>query len=250
MDDTTARQLADINAAFYARRAADFSATREGPWPGWRRLHELLDSEGLPTAARVLDVGCGNGRLGRFLAEARPSLRYTGLDRCRELVAIARAAGGLGAEPEFLEADLVGDDPATTLGARHFDLIACFGLLHHVPGRARRQALLATLLAHLAPGGMLAVTCWRLVSFARFRDKIAPWHEAQPPVDSTRLEAGDHLLPFGDGDGLRYVHFADEDETAELLDELRVERVASWRADGQSDELNQYFLVRPARDRR
>ena len=37
--------------------------------------------------------------------------------------------------------DLI-DDPTTALGARRFDFIACFGLLHHVPGRARRRALL------------------------------------------------------------------------------------------------------------
>ncbi|MBW2270265.1 MAG: class I SAM-dependent methyltransferase [Deltaproteobacteria bacterium] len=249
MDDNTARQLADINAAFYARRAADFSASREGPWPGWRRLHGLLDAEGLPAAARVLDVGCGNARLGRFLAEARPALRYSGLDSCGELIAIAQAEGRLGTAPEFLEIDLVGDDLTAALGARRFDLIAGFGLLHHVPGRARRRALLATLLARLAPGGLMALTCWRLVAFARFRDKIVPWEAAQPPVDPGRLEPGDHLLPFGDGGGLRYVHFAHEDETAELLAELPVERVASWRADGQNDELNQYFVVRATRPR-
>jgi SAM-dependent methyltransferase len=244
MDDTTARALADINARFYASRAQDFSASREGPWPGWQQLLAVLDEERLPSPARVLDVGCGNARLGRFLATARPALRYTGLDTCRELIAIAKAAGALGAEPEFLEADLVGEPVAATLGTRRFDLIACFGLLHHVPGRAQRRALLATLLAHLAPGGLLALTCWRLVSFARFRDKIVPWDQARPPIDAAQLEPGDHLLPFGNGDGLRYVHFAHEDETAELLDELPVERIASWRADGKPRELNQYFVVR------
>jgi SAM-dependent methyltransferase len=248
LDDTTARQLADINAAFYARRAADFSATREGPWPGWQRLAAVLDAEGLPPAARVLDVGCGNGRLGRFLAGARPALRYTGLDTCRELIEIARAAGELGAQPEFVELDLVLGDLAAALGGQRFDFIACFGLLHHVPGQARRRALLDTLIAQLAPGGLLSVTCWRLTSFVRFRDKIVPWTQAEAPIDPARLEAGDHLLPFGSGEGLRYVHFAHEDETAELLDSLPVERVASWRADGKSDDLNQYFVIRPGAD--
>jgi SAM-dependent methyltransferase len=244
VDDTTARALADINARFYASRAQDFSASREAPWPGWQRLAALLDAEQLPLAARVLDVGCGNARLGRFLAAARPALRYTGLDSCRELIAIARAAGALGAQPEFLEADLVGEPLAASLGARRFDLIACFGLLHHVPGRAQRRALLTSLLAHLAPGGLLALTCWRLASFTRFRDKIVPWQQARPPIAASQLEPGDHLLPFGDGDGLRYVHFAHEDETAELLAELSVERVANWRADGKRGELNQYFVIR------
>lgn len=244
MDDTTARKLADINARFYSRRADDFSASREGPWPGWQQLAEILNAEALPADARVLDVGCGNARLGRFLSEARPALRYTGLDTSRELLDIARRAGGLGAEPAFLETDLVFGDLGAVLGAQRFDFVACFGLLHHVPGGGRRRALLATLLEHLTPGGMLAVTCWRLVSFSRFRDKIVPWREAEPAIDPTQLETGDHLLPFGAQEGLRYVHFAHEDETLELLNQLPVETLASWRADGKSNDLNQYFVVR------
>ena len=246
MDDSTARQLSAINARFYARRAADFSASREGPWPGWTRLLDVLGSEGFPPDARVLDVGCGNARLGRFLAAARPALRYTGLDACRELMAIARTRGELGPAPELLRHDLVADDLVQTLGGRRFDLVACFGLLHHVPGAERRRRLLETLLEHLTPNGLLAVTCWRAAQFERFRDKILPWEHAEPRVDPSLLEVGDHLLPFGDEDGTRYVHFADEGETEALLHAIGVRLVARWQADGRGDALNQYLLVRGA----
>lgn len=245
MDDATARQLNRINRAFYARRAAEFSATREGPWPGWQRLLEVLDAEGLPADARVLDVGCGNARLGRFLAQTRPGLRYSGLDSSAELVALARAADQLGPAPGFLAVDLVEDDLGAALGARRFDLVACFGVLHHVPGGARRRALVAELLAHLTPAGLLALTCWRLAQFARFREKTVPWDQAQPGVRPAALEPGDHLLPFGEQAGLRYVHFAHEDETAELLAELPCETLACWDADGGGRGLNRYFVVRP-----
>ncbi len=246
MDERTAAQLADINHAFYARRAQDFSDTRLGAWPGWTRLARVMTEQGFPADGRVLDVGCGNGRLGHHLAESWPGLHYTGLDACEELVAIAEQRGGLGASPAFVHADLVRDDLAAKLGDARFDLIACFGLLHHVPGRARRRALLETLLGRLTPRGLLAVTCWRAASFQRFADKIVPWSEAELAVDETQLEPGDHLLPFGDGDGLRYVHFAHQDETAELLAELGVTIVDAWQADGKTHALNQYFVVRPA----
>lgn len=245
MDERTATQLADINHAFYTRRAKDFSDTRLGAWPGWARLGEVLDANGMPDDAAVLDVGCGNARLGHHLAEQRPALRYLGLDACDELMAIAQARGGLGAAPAFLKGDLVRDDIGALLAERRFDLIACFGLLHHVPGRARRKALLETLLARLTPKGLLALTCWRLASFERFADKIVPWSEAEATIDPEQLEPGDHLLPFGDDDGLRYVHFAHEDETAELLAELGVPVVDRWQADGKTGDLNQYFVVRP-----
>ena len=246
MDEATARALNRINRVFYARRAGEWHASREGPWPGWQRLHEELDADGLPADARVLDVGCGNARLGRFLAQARPAVRYTGLDASKELLAIAEAEGGLGAAPELLLVDLVEGDAEAALAGRRFDLVACFGLLHHIPGAARRRALLATLLAHLEPRGLLAVTCWRLAQFARFREKIVPWEESEAGIGPDALEPGDHLLPFGNAPGLRYVHFAHEDETAEALAALPCEVLASWDADGRSGGLNRYFVLRAA----
>ena len=252
MDRATARALSAINRRFYAEHAAEFSATRKGPWAGWKRLTEVLEAEGLPAEARVLDVGCGNARLGRFLARTRPALRYTGLDASEALLAIAREADGLGPQPEFVRVDLVEDDLAAALGDRRFDLAACFGLLHHLPGRARRRALLETLLARLAPGGLLAVTCWRLARFARFRGRTVAWERwnetAAEPIDPARLEPGDHLLPFGPDPGVRYVHFAHQNETAELLAELPCETLATWTADGKGDGQNRYFVVRPGAD--
>lgn len=258
VDDATARALNRINRSFYRERAAEFSATRQGAWAGWRRLHEILDECELPADARVLDVGCGNARLGRFLAEKRPRLRYTGVDASPELLTLSRERGGLGAEPTLLAVDLVEDDLASALCEPRFELAACFGLLHHLPGRARRKMLLSLLLGRLAPGGLLAVTCWRLALFARFRDRVIPWEawnaHAEQPIDTGQLEPGDHLLPFGDvpeserpeGEQPepRYVHFAHQDETAELLAELGADVIARFVADGQGSNLNQYFVVR------
>ncbi len=252
MDRATARTLSAINRCFYTERAAEFSATRKGTWPGWQRLAEVLGAEGLPSAARVLDVACGNARLGRFLARTRPALRYTGLDGSEALLAIAREAEGLGPAPDFIRLDLVEDDLAAALGNSRFDLVACFGLLHHIPGSARRRALLETLLGRLVPGGLLALTCWRLARFARFRDRIVAWERwnetAAEPIDPAHLEPGDHLLPFGSETGLRYVHFAHQDETAELLAELPCETLATWTAAGKGGGQNRYFVVRPSAD--
>jgi len=285
VDDATARTLNRINAAFYRERAGEFSATREGPWPGWLQLRDVLEAEGLlapgPAAARdgplrVLDVACGNARFGRFLADGRPdrTLHYTGVDASPELLALARARGGLGDHPQLRVVDLVEDDldaalrthrsglakggSDAALRTHRFDLGACFGLLHHLPGRARRKALLATLLSRLRPDGLLVVTCWRLALFERFQGRAVPWEEwnaaAAPDlrVDPAQLEPGDRLLPFGntlEGEKIagqpRYVHFAHEDETAELLAELPCERVAEFVADGRDHNLNRYFALRP-----
>jgi len=243
VNDATARALNRINRRFYTEQADAFSATREAPWPGWLRLAEKIDASELPAAPAVLDVGCGNGRFGRFLAGRAPALRYTGVDSSDELLRRAEQAGGLGPEPELQRLDLVEEDLAGWLGERRFDLIALFGVLHHVPGRERREALLRGLLGRLSPGGILALTSWRLAQFERFRERILSWQESPVALDEAQLEPGDRLLPWGHGEGLRYVHFAHEDETAELVASLGATVVDRYEADGREDALNCYFLL-------
>ena len=85
MNEPTRQQLIAINYEFYTRYAESFSSTRDHPWPGWVRVLDGIDSEPL----RVLDVGCGNGRLARFLQGARET-RYVGIDTSAELIDFAR----------------------------------------------------------------------------------------------------------------------------------------------------------------
>jgi SAM-dependent methyltransferase len=53
----------------------------------------MLDD--LPQAARVLDLGCGYGRLGAWVRERRPDIHLTGLDFtlgfCRHYLSVADA---------------------------------------------------------------------------------------------------------------------------------------------------------------
>ena len=86
LDEPTLRALNAINRAFYREGAAEFSAPRDHPWPGWTRVAELVASARLAEPLEVLDVGCGNGRFGWFLAKRRPELRYLGLDASAELL--------------------------------------------------------------------------------------------------------------------------------------------------------------------
>jgi SAM-dependent methyltransferase len=256
MDEATARALAAVNRRFYRERAADWSARREAPWPGWQRLWEIVRAQD-PAAAQtlaVLDVGCGNARFGRFLAERVPRLRYTGLDASPELLAIAAARGELGQAPELRALDLLERSPAAALAGRRFDLITLFGVVHHVPGAARRRALLAGCLALLRPRGLLCATWWQLEAFARFRRRLLPWPEynrtAPRPIDPAALEPGDHLLPWEQGPHVRYVHYADDAEQAALVADLAAdpgaEVVAEFESDGREGRLNRYRVLRPA----
>ena len=249
MDPDTAARLAAINAAFYREHADEFSATRERPWPGWARLLPLLRERGIARGLDVLDVGCGNGRFGAFLcAEALPPRRYVGIDASAELLAHARARALPGAS--YLLADLVAPDLEAALPAGRFALVALFGVLHHVPGRERRRALLEALLRRVARPGLLALAAWQSRDTPARRERFLAWEDwnrsARDPVDPAQLEPGDRLLLWGsDGQSVRYCHFADDAEVDALVDALPCEVVASWLADGHEGHRNRYFALEP-----
>lgn len=227
MDAETVRAIEALNRAFYAAVADDFDAARSRPWPGWLQLLPYLAAP-----LRTLDVGCGNGRFGLFLRQRLgPGVFYHGVDTNPALLARARAA--------LPDALLEVRDACASLPDGPYDLVALFGVIHHVPGAARRQALLRALAERVAPGGLLAFACWRFYEYERFRQRLAPW----PPGWSR--EAGDYLLDWRRGSrALRYCHYVDDAEHTALTAAAGLDEVLTYCADGADGALNRYSLLR------
>jgi tRNA (uracil-5-)-methyltransferase TRM9 len=248
LDAGTVRALNALNRSFYREQAAAFSAAREAPWPGWKRLVELV-AERVPTSPlAVLDVGCGNGRFAAFLAARGIPFTCCGIDASAPLLDLARARRLPRGSASWRLADFLERPPDASLPEGRFDLVVLFGVLHHVPGREQRRALLQALRRRLRPGAVLALTAWQFEAFRRFRERMLPWEVfnrgAADPIDLAQLEPGDHLLPWGRGTGLRFCHFADDAEVEGLLRDAGLERLHRYRADGRSGDLNRYFVAR------
>ncbi len=265
MQRSTVELLAEVNRDFYRRHAEAFDASRRDPWPGWRNVLRLaragstaadaLGPAGKDAKASVLDLGCGNGRLLAALAAcwAEP-VDYLGLDASLALLARAglRAGPPAGSRVRFAVWDLVGRGLTGCGGAACFDLVACFGFLHHVPSFAIRQAFLESAWARVRPGGMLALSFWQFGDHDRFRRRLAFWDELGPAVRLAEeagrlaaedLEPGDHLLRWGDGEAVRYCHFADRTEVRRLTRLPGVEREFAFLEDGRTRDLNLYVLL-------
>lgn len=228
MDSETQGRLNQINREFYRRVAADFDASRQKAWPGWERMLAVVD---LPLQS-VLDIGCGNGRLARFLAERQAgAFTYIGVDSNAELLTYARC------QPARVKLELIEQDVILgSLPARSAQLVALFGLLHHVPGSERRRDLLRAAAACVAPGGWLALAAWRFYEQERFRRRILPW------PDDIAVERHDYLLDWRRGErAMRYCHYIDDEEHAALIAASGLPVIADYRADGG---LNRYSVLR------
>jgi SAM-dependent methyltransferase len=132
----------------------------------------------LSTRRRVLDAGCGNGRVTALLRRYAPDeTEVVGIDLTAADVAAENLAGA--PNMHFEQRDLLGD--LTGLG--EFDLIYCQEVLHHTGDPAAAFRNLTTL---LADGGEIAIYVYKVKPAIRefsddyVRDRISdlPYEEA------------------------------------------------------------------------
>ena len=106
----------------------------------------------LPARARILDHGCGWGRLIRTWYWRVAPDQVHGLDPCEEALELCRSHG-LGSW--FGRCDEI--PTALPLPLAYFHLVYAFSVFTHL-GPAASQAVMASLLRHVRPDGMVAIT--------------------------------------------------------------------------------------------
>lgn len=234
MDVNLIRRLNQLNRDFYAQTAESFSQSRDHAWEGWQKLLLYLE-----TPLSVLDVGCGNGRFGLFLHEHfSDGITYHGIDNTPTLLDFAQQAFDERGLAFTLEnRDIVENPP----DAEAYDLVALFGLLHHVPGYANRHDFMARLSQRVKTGGWLVFTSWRFYEQPRFRERLVAW-----PAEF-EVEPHDYLLDWRRGTdenpALRYCHYIDDAEHHSLIVATGLTQIVTYRADGRSGDLNSYSVL-------
>ena len=238
MELSTVRTLAELNRRFYEEHAENFADSRPRLAPGARRIVDRI-----PASARVLEVGCGDGKVGRALA----GMDYVGVDQSTRLLERAQAYT-LAHRPEwtggFQEADLLAEDLGQHLPPGPFDWVLALAVLHHLPGAANRQRVVGHLAARLALGGHLVMSNWQFQRSARLLGRQAPWTAVG--LHDEDVEPGDALLTWErkGRHGLRFVHALGEAEAKALLDGAGLRVVETFAADGVSGDLALYVVAR------
>jgi len=157
---------------------------------------EVLERLELTGSERVLDAGCGSGRVTEALIERLPRGGVIGVDESESMIDAARRRLGDRADlrvANLLELEL----------ERPVDAILSTATFHWI---ADHERLFARLRAALRPGGRLMAQCggegnidvlrgragevWAREPYARhFRDWRAPWNYAAPAPTRERLLA-------------------------------------------------------------
>ena len=204
--------LLKLNKNFYLKTQEYFNTSRQFYWEGWKKLLPYLQGQTL----KVLDLGCGNGRFGKFLSASRRII-YTGIDNNQYLLGRCREA--------LPHATLINQDLLKPWPLKEkFDLVVLFAVLHHIPTAANRLKVLKQAKKFLKPRGLLVFTTWQFDQ-AKIVKKIA---------------RNDYLLSWKKGiTALRYCHRFTKKEIQDLIKALKLKLLAGFVA----DQNNRYLIL-------
>jgi ubiquinone/menaquinone biosynthesis C-methylase UbiE len=142
----------------YNAIASEFDKTRKAQWLEFQYFLEYVENH-----VKVLDLGCGNGRIYELLKSKK--IDYLGIDNNSSLLEKARE--------NFPDARFqLGDMVDLDLPDKSFDAVFSIASFHHVPGRKLRRQTVNEMHRVLKSDGILILTVWNLFQWKYFIDLI------------------------------------------------------------------------------
>ena len=194
MDDAFANYLLKKTREDYNLIADQFSNTRKFIWPELKNLVRFCRN-----GERILDLGCGNGRLAELFQER--AVDYLGVDWAEKLIEKARKRYPA---RKFQKANALN----LPLPSNYFDKIFSIAVFHHLPSKKLRIKFLREVKRVLKPDGLLILTVWNLCQrkFLKYHLK----HFFLKLIGRSKLDFKDIFYPWkgqkGEVLAERYLH--------------------------------------------
>lgn len=152
MQDNKVRKILSDLETGYDLIADKFSSTRAFLWRDLGFVRGMVNR-----GYKVLDFGCGNGRLAGFLGNNYQE--FIGVDISQKLIDISRQRYN-SEKNRFVKLSL--DFSRLPFKDNYFDVVFSIAVFHHFPSREYSLKIARELHRVLKPGGKIVVTVWNL----------------------------------------------------------------------------------------
>ncbi len=179
----------------YNQFASEFSASRQNLWP------ELLEfKKYLKDGIKILDLGCGNGRLISLLKDYE--IDYIGSDMSESLLNYAKKQEkGKIKDFRFVEENM----KRVNFEKESLDIVFMIASFHHLENKKERLELLIKMNSWLKKDGLLIMTNWNLWEKHNFKKYFKCLFDM-----SCKKTFKDFIVPFknnrGESLGKRFYH--------------------------------------------
>lgn len=193
MDKKTAEKILAQTESGYDLIAKKFAQTRKHFWREFDFIKEYVKPDD-----KVLDFGCGSGRLAAFLSETG-GIDYVGADVSQALGDIAR---------DNFKCEFVKLDPQSgklPWAEGEFDAIFSIAVFHHFPSHAYRAQMARELRRIVKKDGYVIVTVWNLWQPRYFQNIFKNWRAKL--WGKSQLDWNDCQISFTDNQGRKFERF-------------------------------------------
>lgn len=203
MDSKTFNQLIKLNNDFYLHIGPDFDKTRSREWDDWKMLIKNLTlnlkSVKKPEVLKICDVGCGNGRLYKFLTENLDyKFEYTGFDNNDYLLNVANERYP---DAKFIKLDVIN---SLYKIKQSYDVVFAFGITHHIPSSEFRGKWVEKLLEITKPNGYIILSFWAFEITKTLNPKDYSSYPQLSKININMLQKGDYFMKWKNTDNIRY----------------------------------------------
>jgi ubiquinone/menaquinone biosynthesis C-methylase UbiE len=196
MDENKISEILSETERGYDEMSEKFSETRSRFWHGLEFISKYTKD-----GYRILDFGCGNGRLLELFTDK--NIDYLGLDVSEKLIGLAREK-----YPEMADKfQKISGSSSLTFPENSFNATYSIAVFHHLPSAALRLKITKELFRVLKPQGAIVVTVWNLWQRKYLKYIILNWFGKF--LGKSGLNWNDCYIPFKDNQGKvfqRYHH--------------------------------------------
>ncbi|MDA3802349.1 MAG: methyltransferase domain-containing protein [Patescibacteria group bacterium] len=207
MKNKNVKKLRKVVKDNYQEIAKDFNLTRKKYiWPELENLSKQVFDK-----SKVLDAGCGNGRLLEALKDK--DIEYLGFDNSEELLKLARENYK---DFSFKNLDIFNLEE---IKDNYYDFIFLIAVIIHVPGKENRIKVIKELSKKLNKDGKIILSTWNILEGKKYR-KIVFRNRIKNIFSFNGLEKNDLLFPWKNNQGeeisQRFYHAFSKSELLEI----------------------------------